>query len=253
MGEIQLKTPAEMARMREAGRLVAEVLRLVSDIAEPGLSTEQLDRAAVEHIESKGGVAAFKGYRGFPANICTSINEEIVHGIPGARRLRQGDLLKVDVGVIWDGYFADGAVTVPVGDVTEEARRLMQATRAALNAALAAVRAGVRVQDISATVQKTAESQGFSVVREYTGHGIGRALHEEPSVPNFVTRRLLGNSPVLDKGATVAVEPMLNAGTHKTRLLENGWTVVTRDGELSAHFEHTIAVDEDAPVVLTLP
>jgi len=248
-----VKTPAELAKMREAGRIVGEVLRLLSDIAEPGMTTGQLDRAAEEYIREQGGTAAFNGYRGFPANLCTSINEEVVHGIPGPRKLREGDLLKVDVGVVWEGYHGDAAVTIPIGDVTEEARRLIRATRMALEAGVQAVRAGVRVSDVSGAVQRTAEEQGFSLVREYTGHGIGRSLHEEPQVPNVVRPRLMRNSPVLPAGATVAIEPMVNVGTYRTEVLDDGWTVVTKDRELSAHFEHTVAVEADGPVVLTLP
>jgi len=253
MTPIELKSPAQLAEMRQAGRLVAEVLELVSGIAEPGVTTEQLDVAAADHLAARGARASFKGYRGFPASICTSINEEIVHGIPGPRKLRQGDLLKVDVGAAWNGYHADAAVTVAVGEVSEEARHLMQATREALSAGLSAIRAGVRVSAISAAVQKVVEDNGFRVVTDYTGHGIGRALHEEPKVPNFIGARWLADDPVLEKGATVAVEPMVNVGTERTEVLANGWTVVTRDRKLSAHFEHTAAVEEDGPVILTLP
>jgi len=253
MSRIQVKTPAELAKMREAGRIVGEVLRLLSDIAEPGMSTAQLDRAAGEHIREQGAEAAFKGYRGFPANVCTSINEEVVHGIPGPRKLREGDLLKADVGVLWEGYYGDAAVTIPIGDITEEARRLIRATRMALAAGIRAVRAGGRVRDVSAAVQQTAEQHGFSLVREYTGHGIGRNLHEEPQVPNFVRSGFMRNSPVLPAGAAIAIEPMVNAGNWRTEVLADGWTVVTRDRKLSAHFEHTVAIEEDGPVILTLP
>jgi len=253
MTPIEVKTPAQLADMRRAGRVVAEVLELVTGIAEPGVTTEQLDRAADDHIVSRGARASFKGYRGFPASICASVNEEVVHGIPGPRKLREGDLLKVDVGAEWNGYHADAAVTVPVGEVGDEARRLMQATREALSAGLAAIRAGVCVSAISAAVQKVVEDAGFSVVTEYTGHGIGRALHEDPKVPNFVGARWLTHDPVLEKGVVVAVEPMVNVGTERTEVLANGWTVVTRDRKLSAHFEHTVAVEEESPVILTLP
>ncbi len=253
MGGIRLKTPAELAKMRQAGRITAEVLRLVAEMAEPGVTTEQLDRAAEQHIRDSGAAPAFKGYRGFPATICASIDSEVVHGIPGPRELREGELLKVDVGVVSDGLYADAAVTVPMGRVTQAARGLMRATQGALEAAVAIVRAGVRVHDISAAIQAAAEREGFSVVRDYTGHGIGRALHEEPTVPNFVVPGLVRNSPVLEAGAVVAIEPMLNAGTFRTEVLSNGWTVVTKDRELSAHFEHTVAVEESGPVVLTLP
>ncbi len=253
MGPIELKSPGELAKMRQAGRILAEVLRLLEDMAGPGVTTERLDRAAARYMEEQGAVPAFRGYRGFPANICTSINEEVVHGIPGPREMREGDLLKLDVGVIWEGYFSDAAVTVPIGRVSERARALVRATREALDAGIAVVRAGVRVSAISAAVQRVAEGRGFSVVTEYTGHGIGRALHEAPKVPNFVSSGLVQKDPVLKKGATIAIEPMVNVGTHRTQVLDNGWTVVTRDGKLSAHFEHTVAVDEDGAVILTLP
>ena len=253
MTPIEAKTPAQLAEMRQAGRVVAEVLELLSGIAEPGMTTEQLDRAAEDHIVSSGARPSFKGYHGFPAAICASVNEEVVHGIPSARKLREGDLLKVDVGAEWHGYHADAAVTVAIGEVGEEARRLMQATRASLNAGLAVMRAGVQVSAISAAVQKVVEENGFSVVTEYTGHGIGRALHEDPKVPNFVGGRWLPHNPVLGRGVAIAVEPMVNVGTERTEVLDNGWTVVTRDRKLSAHFEHTVAVEEEGPVILTLP
>jgi len=253
MGLIYLKTPPELAKMREAGRIVGQVLQLVEDIAEPGVTTQQLDEAAGEYMAQKGAVPAFKGYHGFPANICTSVNEEVVHGIPGARRLKEGDLLKVDVGAIWDGYYGDAARTVAVGDVTEEARELMVTTQAALQAGISVIRAGVRLSEIAAAVQKVAEAKGFSVVTEYTGHGIGRELHEEPRVPNFVPPKFARYDCELKAGTVIAIEPMVNAGTHRTQVLSNGWTVVTRDRRLSAHFEHTVAIDETGPVILTVP
>jgi methionyl aminopeptidase len=253
MGGIESKTPVELAKMRQAGRLVAETLQLVSDIAEPGITTEQLDRAAGDYILKSGGTPAFKGYRGFPANICTSVNEQIVHGIPGPYRLREGDLLKLDVGAIWQGYYGDGAATVPIGEISEEARDLMQLTREALNVGIAGLRAGVRVSDVAARIQQLVEGRGYSVVRDYSGHGIGRALHEDPRVPNYVERRLLGRDPVLPEGAVIALEPMVNVGKPQTELLSNGWTVVTRDRKLSAHFEHTVAIGAEGPVILTLP
>lgn len=239
--------------MRQAGRLVAGVLRLMEELAEPGVTTEELDQAAEEYITERGAAPSFKGYRGFPASICASLNEEVVHGIPGPRRLRDGDLLKVDVGVLWEGYHGDATVTVPIGQISQDAGELTAATRRALMAGIQAVRPGGRVEDISRAVQDVAERAGFSVVRDYTGHGIGSSLHEPPLVPNFVAGGPLRSSPVLPEGAVVAIEPMLNAGTYRTKVLENGWTVVTGDGRLSAHFEHTVAVDETGPAVLTLP
>jgi len=253
MGAIARKTPVELVKMRQAGRLVAGALQLASDIAEPGITTEQLDRAAGDYILKQGGTPAFKGYRGFPANICASVNEEIVHGIPGPRRLREGDLLKLDIGAIWDGYYGDGAVTVPIGEVSALARELMHLTREALNAGIAAIRPGVRINEVAGRIQQTVESRGFSVVRDYCGHGIGQALHEEPRVPNYVEHRILGRDTVLPQGAVIAMEPMVNVGKPYTELLGNGWTVVTKDRKLSAHFEHTVAVAADGPVILTLP
>ncbi|MHC4479438.1 MAG: type I methionyl aminopeptidase [Planctomycetota bacterium] len=253
MAPTELKSPGELAKMRQAGRLVAGALRLLEDIAEPGLTTGQLDRAAADYIGEHDAVPAFKGYRGFPGNICTSINEEVVHGIPGPRKLKQGDLLKLDVGVIWEGYFGDGAVTVPIGEVSEAARRLVQVTRQALGCAIAVLRDGVGVSEVSAAIQQEVERHGLSVVTEYTGHGIGRALHEDPKVPNFVVSGWMRRDVVLRKGAVVAIEPMVNMGTEKTEVLPNKWTVVTRDRQPSAHFEHTVAIDEDGPVILTLP
>lgn len=253
MSGIKLKTPSELARMRQAGRLVGEVLRLMKEMAQPGVRTDELDRAAEEHIESSGGRPAFKGYRGYPATICASIGEEIVHGIPGPRRVQEGELLKVDVGAVWEGFYGDAAVTIAVGEVSEAARRLMEATRRALRAAIAAVSPGVQLHEVSRAVQETAEQYGFSVVRDYHGHGIGRALHEEPTVPNYVSRRTTRNSPTLEPGMVLAIEPMLNVGTHRTEALSDGWTVVTKDRELSAHFEHTVAVEEGGPSILTLP
>lgn len=253
MVEITLKSPPELARMRQAGRLVAEALRLVEDIAEPGVTTEQLDGAAADFILAQGATPSFKGYRGFPANICTSLNEEVVHGIPGPRRLREGDLLKVDVGVLWEGYHGDAALTIPIGEVGPQALKLLQVTREALNAGIAVIAEGVRISDMSRVIQRAVEERGFSVVTEYTGHGIGRALHEDPKVPNFVEARLGRRSPEMKEGMTLAVEPMVNVGTPRTEVLENRWTVVTRDRKLSAHFEHTVAVGPNGPVILTLP
>lgn len=249
---IELKGPREIGAMRKAGRIVAGALKLVEDMARPGVTTGELDREAQEFIESQGGVPSFKGYRGFPATLCTSLNEEVVHGIPGRRKLHEGDLLKVDCGAIMDGFHADSAVTVAVGRVSDEARALMDATKSALGAGIAAIRAGGRLSDISSAVQMVAESNGYSVVRDYTGHGIGRALHEDPKVPNFVGPGWMGD-PVLEVGCTLAIEPMVNVGTYRVKVQRNGWTVVTRDGKLSAHFEHTVAVEEHGPVVLTFP
>lgn len=253
MSKVKGKTPAELARMRRAGKVVAATLKLVKNEARPSVTTGALDRMAEELIRSRGAVPAFKGYRGYPATLCTSINEQVVHGIPGTRELREGDLLSVDVGAFVDGYAADAAISIPIGECAEEVIRLIHATRGALGAALEVIRSGVRVAEISRAIQQRAERDGYSVVRKYTGHGIGREMHEELQVPNFVGRWPGGRGPKLPRGTTVAIEPMLNAGSHQVEVLEDGWTVVTADGELSAHWEHTLAVQDEGPVILTAP
>jgi methionyl aminopeptidase len=244
------KSPSEVDRMRRAGRVVAStILRLLEEVR-PGITTADLDRAAEELIRGEGAVPSFRGYRGFPASICTSLNEEIVHGIPGARALREGDLLSLDVGAIWEGYHGDSAVSVFVGEPpSDTAEKLLRVTEDALEAGIAQVRPGGRLSDISNAVQQLVEGAGFSVVREYVGHGIGQSLHEDPPIPNYGPP---GRGPELRPGLVVAVEPMVNVWGWETRLLEDGWTVVTADGSLSAHFEHTIAVTDDGPEVLTL-
>jgi len=252
MAQVRPKSPAELAKMRAAGRVVAEALELVRAQARPSVTTESLDRIVEDLIIRRGCVPAFKGYRGYPATICTSINEQVVHGIPSGRRLKEGDLLSVDVGAFHEGYAADAAITVEIGDCSAEARRLTETTREALQAALDVIKAGVRVGEISRAIQRTAEAAGFSVVTQYSGHGIGSAMHEEPQIPNAVAPGLL-RGPVLARGVTVAIEPMVNAGTHEVEVLGDGWTVVTKDRRLSAHFEHTVAVEENGPMILTVP
>ena len=248
---IILKSPDEIDRMRKAGRIVAHTIeRLVEDVR-PGMSTEDLDRQAEAIIRAEGAVPSFKGYRGFPATICTSLNQEVVHGIPSAKRqLVPGDILKLDVGCIWDGYHADSAVSLFVGGMppTPEAEKLVRVTEESLNAGIEALRAGSRLSDVGYAVQQVAEGAGFSCVREYAGHGVGRALHEDPQVPNYGDP---GRGPLVRPGLVVAIEPMVNMGTWRTRVMRDHWTVVTADGSLSAHFEHTIAVTEDGPEVLT--
>lgn len=239
--------------MRQAGRIAAEALRAVEERARAGVTTAELDQVAEEVIRRLGARPAFKGYRGYPANICTSINEQVVHGIPGAIELKDGDLLSVDCGAVYEGYVGDAAVTIEIGGCSALARRLVRATQEALAAAIDVLRAGVKVVEVSRAVQETAEAAGFSVVRAYTGHGIGRNMHEEPPVPNFVGRKDLKYSPTLPSGATVAIEPMLNAGKEDVVGLQDGWTVVTRDHGLSAHFEHTVAVTDVGASILTLP
>lgn len=235
--------------MRRAGCVSARALRLVGEAVRPGVTTGELDRIAETAILEDGGTPAFKGYHGFPASICASPNEQVVHGIPSPRRLVEGDILSVDVGAIVDGYYGDNAMTFAVGPVDAKARALMDGTRRALEAGISKCVPGMRLFDISHAVQTVAEGAGFSVVREYVGHGIGRQMHEEPQIPNFGPA---GKGPVIKEGMVFAIEPMVNAGGAAVRQLEDGWTVVTSDGELSAHFEHTVAVTDAGPLVLTL-
>jgi methionyl aminopeptidase len=245
---ITIKTAAQIEAMRRAGRLVARTLAEVGAHVKPGVTTRELDRLAEEIIRKAGGVPSFKGYNGFPASVCASINDEIVHGIPGKRALRVGDILALDIGAILEGWHGDAAVTLPVGPVSEEAERLLLAGREALAAGVAAARGGAYLSDIGAAIEACAEAHGFSVVREYVGHGIGRRMHEEPQVQNFGPA---GKGPILRPGMTLAVEPMLNAGGAGTRVQPDQWTVVTSDGSLSVHFEHTIAITDGEPDILT--
>jgi methionyl aminopeptidase len=246
---LQIKTPDELARMRDAGRVVRSVLDEVASAALAGISTAELDRLAEDRTRALGAVPAFKGYLGYPASICISVNDEVVHGIPSpARKLQEGDVVGLDFGAIVDGFHGDAARTVLVGRGSPEAVRLVAATEAALAAGIAAVRTGGRVGDIGAAVQGSAEAAGFSVVRAFVGHGIGRKLHEPPQVPNFGPP---GTGAWLRPGLVLAIEPMVNAGAPGVRTLEDGWTAVTEDGSLSAHFEHTVAVTEEGPEILT--
>jgi methionyl aminopeptidase len=243
------KSPEEIERMRRAGRVVAATIDRLLASVRPGATTAQLDRTAEEAIRSAGAAPSFKGYRGFPASICTSVNEQVVHGIPGSRVLREGDLLSLDVGAIWDGYHADSAVSTFVGEPpSAEAEKLVRVTEESLEAGISQIRPGGRLSDVSHAVQEVAEGAGFAVVREYVGHGIGRSLHEDPQIPNYGPP---GRGPELRPGLVVAVEPMVNLGGWETRVLADQWTVVTADGGLSAHFEHTIALGEDGAEVLT--
>jgi methionyl aminopeptidase len=235
--------------MRKAGQVVARMISAIKAAVEPGMTTKELDTVAAKELKRQGAKPAFLGYMGFPATICTSVNEQIVHGIPSGRVLKEGDLVKVDVGAVVDGLYGDSAVTLPVGQVSDEAIKLMEATKGSLDAAIAVVKAGNRPGDIGAAVQEYAESRGYGVVREYVGHGIGRKLHEEPQIPNY---GVAGRGALLHAGMVIAIEPMVNIGTWRTRALEDGWTVVTADGKLSAHFEHTMAVGEDGAEILTL-
>jgi methionyl aminopeptidase len=244
-----IKSAQEIAVMREAGRILAEVIEALVREVRPEVTTGELDSVAVRELKKRGAVASFKGYRGFPASICTSVNEEVVHGIPGGRVLKAGDIISLDVGAMVNGFHADAAVTLGVGTISADAQKLIAATKGALEAGIAAARNGARLGDVSAAIQKYAESRNFSVVREYVGHGIGRDLHEDPQVPNF---GIAGEGILLKKGMTLALEPMLNAGVWRTRVADNKWTVLTADGKLSAHFEHTIAITESVPEILTM-
>ena len=234
--------------MRQAGRIVGAVLEILSRQVKSGMKTKELDIIAAREVEKLGAKPSFKGYRGFPAALCVSINDEIVHGIPGERVLREGDIVSLDFGAIYNGFQGDAAITVAVGKVTPEAKRLIETTESSLEAGVVAAHPGATLGDISAAIQNYAESRGYSVVREYTGHGIGREMHEEPQIPNF---GLPGTGPVLKRGMALALEPMVNAGDWHTRLGDDHWTVLTADGSLSAHFEHTIAITDDEPEVLT--
>ena len=247
---INLRTKEEIEKLRRSNRLVAQALLKVREAIRPGVRTAELDRIAEETIRKGGGRPAFKGYRGYPANLCVSVNEEVVHGIPGPRRLEEGDIVSLDLGVLMDGYYGDAAITVPVGEVSEEAKKLIEVTEEALHKGIEKARVGNRLYDISHAIQSWVESFGFSVVRDFVGHGIGRQLHEEPQVPNFGPPN---QGPRLMVGMVLAIEPMVNAGGWQVRVREDGWTVVTADGSLSAHFEHTIAITEDGPDILSLP
>ena len=246
---IIIKSEREIAAIRQAGRVVAKVLEVLKSKVRPGIRTKELDIIAGSELERLGARPTFKGYRGFPANLCVSVNDEIVHGIPGERVLAEGDIVSLDLGAIVNGFQGDAAITVGVGEISPEAKELMAATEGALNAGIRAAHAEARLGDISAAIQHYAESKGYSVVREYTGHGIGREMHEEPQIPNF---GLPGTGPVLKKGMTFALEPMLNAGDWRTRVDSDHWTVRTADGSLSAHFEHTIAITDGEAEVLTI-
>ncbi|HUY64340.1 MAG TPA: type I methionyl aminopeptidase [Acidimicrobiales bacterium] len=244
------RTSEEIAKMRRAGRVVAEMHEATRAAAHPGVTTAELDKVAREVLERRGARSNFLNYRGFPAVICTSPNDMIVHGIPGDYVLGEGDIISIDCGAIIEGYHGDAAFTMAVGEVTSEATRLIEVTERSLWAGIDQLRHGRRLHEVGRAVQQVAEGAGFSVVREYVGHAIGTAMHEEPQVPNYWPG---SGGPMLKAGMVFAIEPMINAGTAATRLLDDGWSVVTADGRLSAHFEHTIAVTDDGPEVLTLP
>ena len=246
---IVCKSPAEIERMRAANQLVARVLRELKEAVRPGVTTAELDALAEARIAEAGAVAAFKGYHGYPATICASVNEQVVHGIPSSRTLSDGDIVSIDLGARLDGFYGDAAVTVAVGRIGDRATELLQVTEEALHKAIEKVRVGARISDLGHAVQRHVEAHGFSVVREFVGHGIGASMHEEPQIPNYGEP---GRGPRLTEGMVLAIEPMVNMGKAAVKILDDGWTAVTRDGSLSAHFEHTVAVTAGGPRVLTM-
>ena len=248
---IVLKTSRELAAMRAAGRISSRALRLAGQAVEPGVSTWEIDRMVRHFIEGQGATPTFLGYGGFPASSCISVNNVVIHGIPGKKIiLKQGDIVSIDIGATFEGFVGDNAWTFPCGDVSKEAQSLMDATREALFEGIAAARAGNRIGDIGSAVQRYVEARGYSVVRSFVGHGVGAKMHEDPAVPNYGTP---GRGVRLLPGMTIAIEPMINEGVKEVETLKDGWTTVTADGKLSAHFEHTVAVTPDGPVILTLP
>jgi methionyl aminopeptidase len=246
---IIIKSPRELEQLKRSNAIVAEVFERLKGMIAPGITTKELDQVAEEYILLKGARPAFKGYRGFPATLCISINEEVVHGIPSQRRLKEGDIVSLDVGVNFVGYFGDAAITLPVGESDPKAERLLEVTEKALYIGIEKAKVGNRLFDISYAIQSWVESHGFSVVRDFVGHGIGRDLHEEPQIPNFGVPH---QGPRLETGMVFALEPMVNEGTSAVRVLSDGWTVVTIDGKRSAHFEHTIAITEDGAEILSI-
>ncbi len=246
---VTLKSPREIEKMRRSGKITSRVLTQLMQAVRPGVTTAGLDAIAEREIRAGGGIPTFKGYNGFKASICASVNDEVVHGIPGSRTLSDGDLLSIDIGTTFEGYVSDSAVTVPVGSVSDGARRLLDVTRECLTIGIAQMQRGRRLGDIGAAVQAHAERHGYGVVRELVGHGVGQAMHEEPQVPNYGEA---GTGLELRPGLVLAIEPMITQGSAKVKILGDGWTVVTADGKLAAHFEHTVAVTDDGPKVLTL-
>jgi len=245
---IILKSDRELGYMRDAGKVVAKIHHELDKAIKPEITTQELNTLAENIITSEGAEPAFKGYKGFPASICTSINEAVVHGIPSLKKLKDGDIVSIDVGAVINGYHGDAARTNPVGDINEELKKLLDVTEESLNKGIEKALVNNRISDISHAVQSFVEDNGYSVVRDYVGHGIGKDMHEEPQIPNFGKA---GRGPRLNAGITLAIEPMVNAGTHEVETLEDDWTVVTKDRKPSAHFEHTVAVTEDGPEILT--
>jgi methionyl aminopeptidase len=246
---ITIKSRAELDIMRAAGQITAEVLALLREMVEPGITTKDLDRAAYKAIKMRGAEPSFKGYEGFPGSICASVNDEVVHAIPGKRVLREGDIIKLDLGAYYRGYHGDATITVPVGEISPETQRLLQVCETSLWRGIEQTRVGNRLGDISHAIQSYVESQGFSVVRDYGGHGVGRELHEDPHLPHYGPP---GHGVPLRVGMVLTIEPMINAGGKETRKLDDGWTVVTADGSFSAQYEHTVAITEHGPEVFTL-
>ncbi len=246
------KSEREIEIMRKAGRIVADALAMTRDIAKEDVSTEDLNTRLEEYVLQRGGIPVFKGYRGYPKSICASINEEIVHGIPDQRKLCNGDILSVDIGVEFNKYVADAAITIPIGEISEEAESLLQVCEEALNKAIEKTCANNKLSEVSRSIQEYVESNGLSVIRDYTGHGIGRQMHEDPQIPNFVSKELLKADEILLQGMALAIEPMICVGEYDTEVLKNKWTVVTKDRKLSAHFEHTVVVTENGAEILTI-
>ncbi len=245
---IPIKTCQEIDKMYKAGQILAEIMDVLEKRVRPNVLTQELDRVAFELISEKNVRSAFKGYRGYPANICVSVNEEVVHGIPGKRKLLDGDIVSIDIGIELDGFYSDMAKTFSVGKISPEKQELIDITRVSLEQAIEKVKAGNKLSDVSSAVQVYVEQYGFSVVRDFVGHGIGKELHEEPQIPNY---GVPGKGPVLKDGMVLAIEPMINAGSWEVEILEDGWTAVTKDRRPSAHFEHTVAIRRGLPVVLT--
>ncbi len=245
---IIIKTDAQIEIMRKAGKIVAETLQIIGSEIKPGITTAQLDSIAEKYILSRGAIPAFKGYRGFPATACISIDEEVVHGIPGDRRLVDGQIVSIDLGAVVDGYYGDSAATFAVGEISEQKQKLLDITKRSLDAGIGKAKAGIKLGVVSSTIQEIAEDAGFSVVREMVGHGIGRNLHEEPQVPHFGPASA---GPILEKGMVLAIEPMINEGGYKVNQKPDGWTIVTADGSASAHFEHTVAITDTGADILT--
>ncbi|ABW18076.1 type I methionyl aminopeptidase [Alkaliphilus oremlandii] len=246
---IYIKSRQEIELMREAGKIVAEAHELVREAIKPGITTMELDQIVETHILKRGAIPAFKGYGGFPASTCTSVNHEVVHGIPGLKRLEEGDILSVDIGALYKGYYGDSAKTHAIGKISPRAEELIEVTRQSFYEGIKFAKLGYRLSDISHAIQTYVESKGFSVVRNYVGHGIGTSMHEEPQIPNYGPP---GKGPRLKEGMVLAIEPMINIGTYEVKVLSDGWTVVTLDGEYSAHYEHTVAITDDEPEILTL-